>query len=53
MEWRHEIELKDLHKASNAEISEEPLSFQERGAWNESHIRDAELKAGKGDMLNL
>jgi PAS domain S-box-containing protein len=44
MEWRHEIELKDLHKATEAEIAE-ALIVQERELEMEGYIRGAELKA--------
>jgi PAS domain S-box-containing protein len=44
MEWRHEIETKDLHKALEAEISE-ALVVQERELEMEGYIRGAELKA--------
>jgi PAS domain S-box-containing protein len=44
MEWRHDVEAKDLDKASEAEISE-ALVVQERELEMEGYIRGAELKA--------
>jgi PAS domain S-box-containing protein len=44
MEWRHDVETKDLNKASAAEITE-ALIVQERELEMEGYIRGAELKA--------
>jgi hypothetical protein len=44
MEWRHDVETKDLNKASEAEITE-ALVVQERELEMEGFIFGAELKA--------
>lgn len=44
MEWRQEVEVKDLEKGSEAELEEEYL-IQERELEMEGFIRGAELKA--------
>lgn len=44
MEWRHDVETKDLQKTSAAEIAE-ALVIQERELEMEGYIRGAELKA--------
>jgi PAS domain S-box-containing protein len=44
MDWRHDVEAKDLEKASEAEISD-ALVVQERELEMEGYIRGAELKA--------
>jgi hypothetical protein len=52
MEWRHDVEAKDLETAFKAEISE-ALVVQEREIEMEDHVRSAELKAmQKRRMLN-
>jgi PAS domain S-box-containing protein len=44
MEWRHDVETKDLNKASEAEMAE-ALLVQERELEMEGYIRGSELKA--------
>lgn len=44
MEWRHDVETKDLQKANDAEIAE-ALIVQERELEMEGYIRGAETKA--------
>jgi PAS domain S-box-containing protein len=44
MEWRHDVETKDLNKASAAEMAD-ALLVQERELEMEGHIRGSELKA--------
>jgi PAS domain S-box-containing protein len=44
MEWRHDVEAKDVVKSSEAELSE-ALVVQERELEMEGYIRGAELKA--------
>jgi PAS domain S-box-containing protein len=44
MEWRHDVETKDLNKASDSEMADS-LIVQERELEMEGYIRGAELKA--------